>query len=71
MTGSGLSLPAGGGWPRSGRVGLCFKRKPYRFKDTFEFAIDLVITEPEYPVSKTAQSFIPQIISPSVIVKPC
>src|SRR5947209_1594676 len=60
--------------PRQGRVaaqrpgGVVLQAQA--FKDTFEFAIDLVITEPEYPVSKTAQSFIPEIIPRSVIVKP-
>jgi len=61
--------PPGEGGRVAAGWGLRFKRKPYRFKDTFEFTIDLVITEPEYPVSKAAQSFIPEIVPPSVIVK--
>jgi hypothetical protein len=51
-------------------VGCCLKRQPYGFKHTVKLAIDIVIAEPEYPVSKAPQSLIPQIVTPPVILKP-
>ena len=50
-------------------MGLCLKRKPYRFKDTFKLAINLVVAEPEYLVSKLPQSIIAENIATAMLIE--